>query len=230
MPRTVDREARRAEIVTAYLRLVARDGVEHATSRAVAAELGVASGALWHYFADYDEVLFAAFRRIFDQTNARIDAGTEGRRGLAAVAGMLREILPLSAVTHDEALVVVSFWGRVASRPDLAAFQSQAEQVWRDRLLTHLEQGRADGHLVVHAPLHLLADTLLVLCIGQQVEHVLRTDVARPRRQWELMAGCLAPWLTAEGVGDGGLPLPPDTVLEPVEHSRRSAPSGRSAT
>ncbi len=230
MPRTVDRVARRAEIVTAYLRLVARDGVEHATSRAVAAELGVASGALWHYFADYDEVLFAAFRRIFDQTNARIDAGTDGRRGLAAVAGMLREILPLSAVTHDEALVVVSFWGRVASRPDLAAFQSQAEQVWRDRLLTHLEQGRADGHLLGHAPLDLLADTLLVLCIGQQVEHVLQTEVARPRRQWELVTGCLTPWLTARGRSEGGLPLPPDTVPEPADQAGRSTPSGRSAT
>jgi AcrR family transcriptional regulator len=205
----VDRESRRAEIVTAYLRLVAREGVEHATSRAVAAELGVASGALWHYFADYDEVLSAAFRRIFDQTNARIDAGTDGRRGLSAVAAMLTEILPLSAVTHDEALVVVSFWGRVASRPDLAAFQSQAEQVWRERLLTHLEQARAGGHLLPGAPLDLLADTLLVLCIGQQVEHVLRTDVARPARQWEVVGGCLAPWLTPTGRTEGGLPVPP---------------------
>lgn len=206
----VDRESRRAEIVTAYLRLVAREGVEHATSRAVAAELGISSGALWHYFADYDEVLFAAFRRIFDQTNERIAAGTDGRRGLGAVVAMLAEILPLSAVTHDEALVVVSFWGRVASRPDLAAFQSQAEQVWRERLLAHLERSRADGQLRAEAPLHLLADTLLVLCIGQQVEHVLRTEVSRPTRQWELIGGCLAPWLTPIGRAEGSLPVPPD--------------------
>jgi AcrR family transcriptional regulator len=169
----------------------------------VAAELGVASGALWHYFEDYDEVLFAAFRRIFDETNSRIAAGTDGRRGLAAVGVMLAEILPVSPVTHEEALVVLSVWGRIASRPDLAAFQSQVEQVWRERLMTHLEQGRADGQLAREAPLHLLADTLLVLCIGQQVEHVLRTEVSRPTRQWELVGGVLAPWLTSTGRAAG---------------------------
>ena len=206
MPKVVDRESRRAEIVTAYLRIVAREGVEHATSRAVAAELGVASGALWHYFADFDEVLFAAFRQIFDRTNERIATGTAGRRGLAAAVAMLAEILPLSPATHDEALVVVSFWGRVPSRPDLAAFQSQAEGAWRGSLLAHLEQARADGHLATEAPLDLVVDTVLVLCIGQQVEHVLRTDVSRPARQWELVAGCLAPWLTASGRAEGVLP------------------------
>ncbi len=212
MPKIVDRESRRAEIVTAYLRLVARDGVQQATSRAVAAELGVASGALWRYFADFDEVLSAAFRRIFDQTNERIAAGTEGRRGLAAVVAMIAEILPLSPVTHDEALVVVNFWGRIPSRPDLAAFQSQAEGVWRTQLLSHLACAEADGELRPEAPLHLLADTLLVLGIGQQVEHVLRTDVSRPARQWQLVVGLLAPWLTPAGRAGGALPVPAPDV------------------
>ncbi len=212
MPKVVDRESRRAEIITAYLRLAGRDGVEHATSRAVAAELGISSGGLWHYFADFDEVLFAAFRRIFDQTNDRIAARTVGRRGLPAAVAMLAEILPLSPATHDEALVVVSFWGRVPSRPDLAAFQSKAEGVWRESLLTYLEQARADGHVAAEAPLELVVDTLLVLCIGQQVEHVLRTDVARPTRQWELVGGCLAPWLTSSGRAEGSLLIPADAL------------------
>lgn len=206
MPKVVDRESRRAEIVAAYLRLVARDGVESATSRAVAAEMGISSGALWHYFADFDEVLSAAFRRIFADTNRRIATAVEHRSGLAAAVAMVGEILPLTAVTHDEALVVVGFWGRVPFRPDLAAFQSEAEAVWRADLLAHLERARADGHLSPAAPLELLTDTVLVLCIGQQVEHVLRTDVARPERQWQLVAGCLAPWLTPAGRAADALP------------------------
>ncbi|MGY1813377.1 TetR/AcrR family transcriptional regulator [Blastococcus sp. SYSU D00820] len=208
MPKVVDRESRRAEIVTAYLRIVAREGIEQASSRALAAELGVASGALWHYFADFDEVLSAAFRRIFADTNRRIAAAVAAHRGLAAVAGMLGEILPLSPVTHDEALVVVSFWGRVPSRPELAAFQSEAEAVWRADLLAHLADAHGDGHLDPDAPLELLADTFLVLCIGQQIEHVLRTEVAHPARQWELVSGCLSPWLSAAGRAAGGLPVP----------------------
>ena len=206
VPKMVDREFRRAEIVTAYLRLVARDGIEQATSRALAAELGVSSGALWHYFGDFDEVLSAAFRQIFDDTNRRVAVRVDGRRGLAALAAMLGEILPLSPVTHAEALVVVSFWGRVPSRPELAAFQSQAEALWRADLLDYLRQARDEGHLRDDAPLGLLADTVLVLCIGQQVEHVLRTEVSLPERQWELVGNCLAPWLTSAGLAARALP------------------------
>ena len=206
MPKLVDRESRRAEIVSAYLRLVAREGIEHASSRAVAAELRISSGALWHYFADFDEVLSAAFRRIFDDTNGRVAARVDGRRGLAALTAMLGEILPLSPVTHGEALVVVSFWGRVPSRPELAAFQSQAEAVWRADVAGYLQQAREDGHLRDEAPVDLLADIVLVLCIGQQVEHVLRTEVSQPARQWQLVAGCLAPWLTGSGRATGALP------------------------
>ncbi len=211
MPKLVDRESRRAEIVTAYLRLVAREGIEHASSRAVAAELKISSGALWHYFADFDEVLSAAFRRIFDDTNRRIAACVDGRRGLAALTAMLGEILPQSPVTHGEALVVVSFWGRVPSRPELAAFQSQAEAVWHADLVSYLRQAREDGHLRDEAPVDLIADTVLVLCIGQQVEHVLRTEVARPARQWQLVVGCLTPWLTASGLATDTLPTSSET-------------------
>ena len=207
MPKLVDRDSRRAEIVTAYLRIVAREGIENASSRAVAAELAMSTGSLWHYFADFDEVLSAAFRRVFDDTNGRVAARVDGRRGLAAATAMLGEILPLSPVTHGEALVVVSFWGRVPSRPGLAAFQSQAEAVWHADLVGYLRQAGEDGHLRADAPLDLLADTLLVLCIGQQVEHVLRTEVARPARQWQLVAGCLTPWLTPAGRATDALPV-----------------------
>ncbi|WP_250445119.1 TetR/AcrR family transcriptional regulator [Actinotalea sp. C106] len=199
MPKVVDREARRREIVEAYLRLVARDGMEQATSRALAAELGVSSGALWHYFANVDQVLFGAFRLIFDRTNERIAERCVELEGLAALRAMLEEILPLAKVTQDEALVVVSFWGRVPTNPELGSFQAEVEGRWREQMVTHLRQAQASGHVVEAAPLAVIADTLLVLTVGQQVEHVLRSDVATEGRQWELVAACLEPWLTDAG-------------------------------
>jgi AcrR family transcriptional regulator len=201
VPKIVDRESRRGEIVAAYLRVVAREGIEQATSRALAAEAGMSSGALWHYFGNFDEVLLAAFRAVFDRTNARIAEASSQNRGLDALTAMLSEILPLRKVTSDEALVVVSLWGRVPSNPGLGAFQSQAEERWRQSFTRFLTQAQEDGELDTAAPADVLADTLLVLCIGQQVEHVLHTEVSSPERQWTLIGVCLLPWTTARGRG-----------------------------
>ena len=200
VPKIVDREQRRTEIIDAYLRVVARDGIETASSRAVAAEMGVSIGSLWHYFNDFDDVLFNGFRTVFDRTNLRITEQVEGSRGLAALVAMLAEILPLSKTTHDEALVVVSLWGRVPSRPELGRFQSEAEGLWRTTIRRQLEEAKGDRHLQDRAPVDDIADLLLVMCMGQQIEHVMQTEVARPDRQWRLAELQLAPWLTATGL------------------------------
>src|SRR5689334_14842717 len=112
LPKIVDHDQRRSEIVEAFLSVVARKGLPAATSRAIAAELGVGTGALWHYFDGFDAVTAAAYQRVFERTNIRIDGAATGLRGLAATEAVMREILPLGKETLDEAQVVVGFWGR----------------------------------------------------------------------------------------------------------------------
>lgn len=194
MPKIVDRAARRTEIVDAYLAIVARDGAAAATSRAVASELGVATGALWHYFSGFDEMLHAAFERVYANTADRIRRATDGRRGLEAVEAALREMLPLDAGTQDEATVVVAFWGRVATAPALGQVLSQVEDDWRAMLTGHLREAIDDESLRADAPVPEIVDTLLALTTAEQIEHVVRTSIGAPARQWTLVQHALAPW------------------------------------
>jgi TetR/AcrR family transcriptional regulator, transcriptional repressor of bet genes len=60
MPKQVDHEERRRTIAEAVVRLVATQGVETASLRAVAAEAGVSMGAVQHYFTTRDEMLLFA--------------------------------------------------------------------------------------------------------------------------------------------------------------------------
>ena len=62
MPKIVDVEQRRAELADAAARLIARSGIEAATMREVAAEAGLTTGALTHYFADKHELLLTTFQ------------------------------------------------------------------------------------------------------------------------------------------------------------------------
>jgi hypothetical protein len=69
-------------------------------------------------------------------------ATSSHNRGLDALAAMLSEILPLRKVTSDEALVVVSLWGRVPSNRSSLGQQEVVLAVRRPRTVVGCLVGR----------------------------------------------------------------------------------------
>jgi len=57
VPKVVDHEQRRKRIAEAAWHIIDKEGIEHATIRAVAAAAGLSPGALRHYFSTQDELL-----------------------------------------------------------------------------------------------------------------------------------------------------------------------------
>ncbi|GIF12987.1 TetR/AcrR family transcriptional regulator [Actinoplanes teichomyceticus] len=194
MPKIVDHDQRRSEIVEAFLTVVARAGLAAATSRAIAAELGIGTGALWHYFDGFDEVAAGAYRRITERTNDRIAVATAGLRGLDAVYAMLREILPLTKETLDEAHVVVGFWGRLAANATIEEKQTDLGEYWGGLLRRHFAEAVADGELDPSIPVADVLDVLFAICIGQQVNAVMASPMVDPGRQLAMIDHCLRPW------------------------------------
>jgi DNA-binding transcriptional regulator YbjK len=194
VPKIVDHDQRRSEIVEAYLAVVARDGLSCATTRAIAAELGIGTGALWHYFDGFDEVAAGAYERITERTNARIAAATAGLRGLAAFQATIREILPLAKETLDEAHVVVGFWGRLAANTKIEEAPADLGDYWRDLLGGHLTEAIEDGDLDPAIPIPDVIDVLLTVCLGQQVNVVMASPMVDPGRQLAMVDHCLRPW------------------------------------
>ncbi|GIF19991.1 AcrR family transcriptional regulator [Actinoplanes tereljensis] len=194
MPKIVDHDRRRSEIVEAFLAVVTREGLPAASSRAIAAELGIGTGALWHYFDDFDAVASAAYQRVFERTNARIADAAAGRRGLDAIEAMMREILPLAKETLDEAQVVVGFWGRLAANDRLATAETDVGEIWGTQLSGYLSEAITDGALSPDTPVSALVDLLLSISMGQQVHVVMRSPLSDPARQWALIENTLHPW------------------------------------
>jgi DNA-binding transcriptional regulator YbjK len=71
------RGARRLELLDATLRVVARDGPNAASHRAVAAEAGVPLGSTTYYFSSREEMLQEALRHAASNEVARIRARVE---------------------------------------------------------------------------------------------------------------------------------------------------------
>ncbi|WP_255770144.1 TetR/AcrR family transcriptional regulator [Pseudarthrobacter sulfonivorans] len=129
MPKIVDAEARRAEIVDAVFRIIAVDGLERASLREVADEAGLAVGSVRHYFAGSEAMLRFAFATVVDRIVVRLTAalpaiGASGRGTAArheAVLTLLGEFLPLDEERAVEACVWMAFKNAARIRPYLAA-------------------------------------------------------------------------------------------------------------
>jgi TetR/AcrR family transcriptional repressor of bet genes len=64
MPRPSNRQQRRAEILQAFMRVVARQGYARATMSQVAADAGLAAGLIHYHFESKQELLVELFRYI----------------------------------------------------------------------------------------------------------------------------------------------------------------------
>lgn len=194
MPRVVDHDERRRQIAEALLVVAARDGHESVSSRAVAKELGVATGSLWHYFDGFDDVIRTAAAEVTRRTDERIAAATAGLRGLARLDALMREVLPVDESTRTEARVVVGFWGRLATlapAPDAAA---PTLATWQDSIRAALDEAVADGELDVRTPTDAVMALLRSVTYGQQVVEV--TEPQDAAAHLAVLDSILAPWRT----------------------------------
>jgi AcrR family transcriptional regulator len=192
VPKLVDRDAKRREILEVTWRLMAERGADAATMREIARAAGYANGALAYYFASKDALIEAAFVYVFDRTNERIQAAVEGRRGLAALRAFLVEVLPTTELTLLEARIVLPFWSRTVTDERLARISDEAMQTWRRDLCTLLAQGREDGDVTVATRDDVLAEQLLAMAMGLQVIALLPTTPTPAATQLRMLDDHLA--------------------------------------
>ncbi len=107
MPKLVDHDERRRQIARATWRVMTRDGVDAASVRTVAAEAGLSTGALRHYFADQASLLLFAARHTVDRIAERLEAqlADRDRPPVAVVQGCLEQLLPLDDERRTETVV-----------------------------------------------------------------------------------------------------------------------------
>jgi TetR/AcrR family transcriptional repressor of bet genes len=178
---------RRRQIVAAVCRVLARDGLEGATMRRIAAEAGVTTGSVTHHFADRRELVEATVGTVVDESMARLV--TSWRRD-GPRAG-LAEMLPLDDLRREEVMVWLAGVQASAHDPELAARLSRRCQSAQEHLVTALRE-RASRRDVDPEELALLADEVLSAVDGVAVYAVSDPDRYPPERQLLLVDRVLA--------------------------------------
>lgn len=195
MPKIVDHERRRIELVEATWRIIARLGLQRATMREVAEEAGFSNGALKPYFPTKDALLQATFEHVFHRTSERIAEAAASLEGLEALKAFGREVLPLDATRLDEARTVVPFWHVAIHDREKAALNDDSMVIWRGWILRWLVQAREAGELRAGVDVGPAADGLLTFLLGAQVTATLDPGHADPvqlTRQLDVHMGLLS--------------------------------------
>ncbi len=207
MPKIVDWDERRDQILSATWRVIARDGIEGATIRAIAKEANCSAGILGHYFDDKEDILGSALLLSHRRVGTRMSAASAGLTGLAALRVVMLEALPLDERRDLEAQIEISFWGRALGNPRLRELQHSEFERFCRRLHGHLVDAAALGELADGCDPALATHQLVVLIDGLSAERVLYPDRVTPQRQVDMLDRLLVSFRSVAVTPTGAEPV-----------------------
>ena len=179
MVRTASPDSRREDLASAAARVIARAGMSGANLRDVAAEAGLTTGALTHYFADKRELLIFTLRA---STGRRAKVSLSGE-GTDALRSLLLGALPITDDARLHWVVTLAFCAQAANDEDLSAIQRDFYRHYRGRVLDLLEAAVAAGRLRSGIDVVEEADRLIALVDGIALQAMLDADSWPPDRQ-----------------------------------------------
>ncbi|MFI1160103.1 TetR/AcrR family transcriptional regulator [Streptomyces sioyaensis] len=190
MPKQVDREARRRDVVDALFRVVVRDGIQRASLRTVADEARLNIGSVRHYFADQEELMRFAMRSMLDRVGARLQRRVEELGDLSGLPAprirgcaveLLSELLPLDDSRRAEVTVLVDFSTAARTHPALDELARESATATRSLVRRILARLDTAGGLRPGLALGTETERLTSLLDGLAFTAVLRPDVLDAR-------------------------------------------------
>jgi AcrR family transcriptional regulator len=187
MPKLVDHEARRRELVDAAWRVIQRGGVEGATVREIAAEAGCSPGSLRYYFPAQDELLGFAMEVVADRVRERIATLEPGGDVRDAVERLLEQVLPLDEERRTEMEVWLAFSAGAQADAKLRAQRDETHKALR-RFVRRTIDALADAGLMrLELSRELETSRLHALIDGLALHGVTSPETMTPRRMRKVL-------------------------------------------
>lgn len=161
-------DGRRAELVTAASRVIAREGIAGATTRRIAHEAGVPTGLVHYWFAGKDELLEEVINDTLRPIRLALDEG--GARLLGSRADLLAGLRSLFAVLQSDdrgrqiAVYEMTTWAM--RKPDLQHVPTRQYAGYRELATTATAELAAATGAELPAPADVVGTFLAVLVDG----------------------------------------------------------------
>jgi AcrR family transcriptional regulator len=191
MPKIVNHDDQRAKFAAATLRLVARDGLEGCTMRAVASEAGLSYGSLFHYFESKDELLMHAIRQSTSDQTRRVNEFTVRHKGLKALEQLMCDDALVDEGSRDEWLVWLAFLYKAALKESFAEMHAELISGWVQRIAVLLKGAEQLGELRAGLDIEFEAMAIWVYSAGIGQQGLLHTAMFPARVQKKLISAYL---------------------------------------
>jgi AcrR family transcriptional regulator len=165
-PRKIRDPSARERIVEAATRVVAAEGVQGATVRAIAAAAGVSTGFITHYFEDKHELIVAVLARNNQVAARRVLHAARTGTGLERLRAAVAAVLPLDAARRESWQVWVAVWGHASPEDELAEGYRAGWTGLRTIFAELLEQARSEGELRDGIDVSYEAERLVTMLAG----------------------------------------------------------------
>jgi AcrR family transcriptional regulator len=186
LPKIVDHDLRRRELAQAAVRIIAREGLEAATTRAVAAESGWSTGVLKYYFTGRDDLLHHALRELEAVNTELLEVASSQPSGYQQLRTALLSIL---AGNPDHSKVWIAFMSRAAVDPDTANEMRRGAQAWQRRWHNILVRGQQDGSIRADLDPVSAATELWALVSGMRVAALFHAGLGGSPAALEMLKG-----------------------------------------
>jgi TetR/AcrR family transcriptional repressor of bet genes len=172
-------EDRRAQIASAALRCIERDGYVSLTARKIAQEAGLSLGHLTYHFHNMDAILAATYRhasqKLHEATTEDLDRSTT--EPLDRLRAFIATGFGAAFLTREYLRVRVDLWSAALAHPEIASTELALYQRYRQRLaevLADFGPASAEHRAIV-------IDTIMATLDGLWLDYLRRGDQAAIR-------------------------------------------------
>jgi AcrR family transcriptional regulator len=187
MPKKVDHDARREELVLAAWRVIAARGIDEVTIREIARESGYSSGVLAHYFENKDDLLAHALRLSHTRIQKRYDAEMGAPLAADQLKGILLDNLPLDEQRELETRIEMSFWARALRNDALHEIQEQESETLREMLRELVAKAQEEGAIAPEHDVEEVLELLGAVIDGVSLHALLYPGRLAPEKQAKVM-------------------------------------------
>lgn len=174
-------QERRDHIIESATQLIASDGLEGVSVRAVADRAGCSRGLVEHYFSNKAALLSAANRWANEAYLKRVAQAVGSLKGLAALEVRLGNLLPYTQAELDEWRVRLVFWRQTSTDTEPEQEYNRAfHPVYRE-ILADMLYAQDQGEIPASVPLLETSELMLFFVIGLGTT-CLRTPQLREKR------------------------------------------------
>ncbi|MEM9770203.1 MAG: TetR/AcrR family transcriptional regulator [Cyanobacteria bacterium P01_D01_bin.73] len=174
---------RRLEVSEAAWRVIAREGLDRTSMRAIAQEMDCTTGVVTHYFRNKQELILFALHQVTARLQVSMEVVIADLSGADRLVAMLSSFLPLDRERQEILQVWIAFLGYAVGREELMAEHRQSAGELRIVIVQELVALQKQQIIRSDIDPAIEANVLLALVNGVSLDTLIQAQPLSPEQQ-----------------------------------------------